>query len=161
MDKFNSIPIPQTEYQNNLKKLDRTIPEQFLEEFVIIHQNKKEVELTGKEFYEQFIKWSEDNNVEYNTTPLKLGVKISLLKDIGIKKGRHTMKGETKYYNILVLKKIYGYSEVDPFEDSEEIIKPAEISEDKPVEKLITKQIKNKMINRLDPFDDDDDDNLY
>ncbi len=40
MEKFNSIPLPKTEYQNNLKKLDSSAPEQFLEELVIMNINK-------------------------------------------------------------------------------------------------------------------------
>jgi hypothetical protein len=38
------------------------------------------VEITDKEFFKQFQEFLMDNNIEYDTTPLKLGVKLTNLK---------------------------------------------------------------------------------
>ena len=151
MDKFNSLPLPITEYQTNLKKLDKSVPEQFIEAFVMSNLDKNEIELTGKEFYEQFSKWADENNVQYDTNPLKLGVKMSLLKIDGIKKGRHTKKGDTKYYNINELKKQYIN---DPFDDDEIIIpKVAHVEQIKTIPPIFINKIEkgtNKTKSRLD-----------
>ena len=55
-----------------------------------------------------------ENNIEYNTTPLKLGIKISNLQINGIDKGRHTKRGETKLYHIKKIMKHFKLNN-DPF----------------------------------------------
>jgi hypothetical protein len=84
-----------------------------------MYSDKNEIELTGKEFFEQFMNWADENKIQYETTALKLGVKLSLLKIPGIRKGRHTKRGETKYYNIPELRKQYLNND-NPFDTDEE-----------------------------------------
>jgi hypothetical protein len=106
LDEFNKMPIPETEYQNNLKLLDRTPPEQFLIDFC--SANSGIIELLNKDLYTQFADWTTENNIEYNTTPLKFGVKLSNLKIDGIEKGKHTKKGDTKLLDVDKLKKHFN-----------------------------------------------------
>jgi hypothetical protein len=120
LDKFNEIPIPQTEYQNNLKLLDSTPPEQFLKSFAMINKGVEMVELTGKEIFNQFTKWCAENHVQYETTPLKFGIKMNILNVDGITKGRHTRVGETKYYNIEKIMKHYKINNIFDDEDNKE-----------------------------------------
>ena len=97
--------IPKTEYQNNLKELSRTPIELWLEDFTLQHINEEKVELLGKDIFILFESWKKENNVAYDTTPLKLGISLSNLQTKGgIIKGRHTKHGETKFFNIPILK---------------------------------------------------------
>lgn len=105
MDKFRDIPIPQTEYQNNLKELSKSPIEQWLESFTREHSNESTIELLGTQIYELFIEWCRLNGIKYEIDSRKLGVRITNMKINGISKGRHTMNGETKIFDIELLKK--------------------------------------------------------
>ena len=106
MDKFKDISIPQTEYQTNLKELSKSPIEQWLESFTREHMNddKECIELLGTEIYELFKHWSNLNGIKYDINAVKLGVKLINMKIKGVSKGRHTMKGDTKFFNINELK---------------------------------------------------------
>lgn len=105
MDAFNSIPLPHTDYHNNLKKLSDNPVEMWLESFTLKNFDKEEVELLGSEACKLFKEWCNENEMKYDIDSKKLGVRLSLLKINAIKKGRHTNKGETKIYSIPELKK--------------------------------------------------------
>lgn len=106
MDKFKDIPIPQTEYQINLKELSKSPIEQWLESFTREHMNdnNKCIELLGIDIYELFKSWCNSNGIKYDINAVKLGVKLINMKINGVSKGRHTMKGDTKLFNIDELK---------------------------------------------------------
>ena len=104
MDKFGDIPIPHTDYQENLKQLSVSAPELWLEHLVRENINKETVSLLGREIYSMFCDYCGENNIKYDTTPLKLGVKLSNLGIDGIQKGGHTKRGETKLFDIAKLK---------------------------------------------------------
>lgn len=110
MDKFKDIPIPQTEYQNNLKALSVSPIEQWLENFTREHGNYSEenIELLGTEIYELFKTWCNENGIKYDINALKLGVRLTNMNIQGISKGKHTNKGHTKIFNITKLKKKYN-----------------------------------------------------
>ena len=46
--------------------------------------------------------------MKYNTTPLKLVVKLTSIKIDGVKVRRHTDRGYKKYYSIKTLKRRYN-----------------------------------------------------
>lgn len=110
MDKFKDISIPQTEYQTNLKELSKSPIEQWLESFTREHMNdsKECIELLGTEIYELFKHWSNSNGIKYDINAVKLGVKLINMKINGVSKGRHTMKGDTKLFNISELKNTFN-----------------------------------------------------
>jgi len=116
LDKFNSLPIPKTSYQNNLKLLNLTAPEQFLIHFCSDKEGIVEVE--NKEFFNQFLQFIDSNNIEYNTTSLKFGVKISNMKINGVDKGKHTKKGDYRNIDISKVNNHFNIIQCnDPFED--------------------------------------------
>ena len=102
MDKFKDIHIPQTEYHTNLKELSKSPIEQWLESFTREHMNdsKECIELLGTEIYDLFKQWCNSNGIKYDINAVKLGVKLINMKITGVSKGRHTMKGDTKIFNI-------------------------------------------------------------
>ena len=77
--------------------------EQWLESFTREHMNnnsKECIELLGTEIYELFKHWCNENGFKYDINVLKLGVRLINMKINGVSKGRHTMKGDTKIFNI-------------------------------------------------------------
>ena len=73
----------------------------------------------GKETYEYFETWRRLNNIEFATTPLKLGVALSNLQiKGGITKGQHTRNGDTKYFHIPKLKDYIKIGLLIDFEES-------------------------------------------
>jgi hypothetical protein len=104
MDKFKSIPIPKTEYQNNLKELSVSPIELWLKHFTLQNIDKEEVEMLGVKTLEKFNYFCANNGIEYNVSSQKLGVRLSNMKLEGIKKGNHTRQGETKIFDIKFLK---------------------------------------------------------
>jgi hypothetical protein len=55
--------------------------------------------------------WCRDNNIKYDTTPLKFGIKLKNLKIEGVEKGRHTEEGAMKLFNINKLKEHFSIVE--------------------------------------------------
>jgi len=114
MKDFGKISLPVTEYQKNLKELSRSPEESWLIDFTTENDDKEEVENLGVETYNEFKNWCVNNGLEnYNTTCLKLGVKLTNMNINGISKGKHTNKGYTKIFNIKKLKKHFGIGVLD------------------------------------------------
>ena len=110
MNKFKDIPIPQTEYQSNLKELSKSPIEQWLESFTREHMNdsKECIELLGAEIYELFKHWSNSNGIKYDINAIKLGIRLTNMNISGISKGKHTEKGKTKIFNFTELKNTFN-----------------------------------------------------
>jgi Family of unknown function (DUF5906) len=108
ISKFDETLIPITEFQEDLQQLSVSAPEQWLMDFTRDNMNEIQIELLGSAIYTKFVMWCNSNNVKYDTTPLKLGIKLKNLNVDGIEKGRHTNNGATKYFNISKLKKHYN-----------------------------------------------------
>lgn len=108
MDKFGLIPLPKTEYQENLKELYKSPIEMWLEDFTRTHYNEETVEKLGSEIFGEFEFWRRENNITYETNSVKLGIALANLKIKGITKGRHTRQGDTKYFNITLLKEHFS-----------------------------------------------------
>jgi phage/plasmid-associated DNA primase len=104
MDRFGDLPIPQTDYQTNLKELSKSPIEQWLESFVRENSDKEEVELYGNEIYNLFREWCADNGIKYEITCVKLIVRLTNMKINGFLKGSKTKRGNTKIFNISELK---------------------------------------------------------
>jgi hypothetical protein len=103
MDKFHLLPLPKTEYQNELKKLSQPIIDQFMEYFTE-SRDDKEVELLGSELFKMFRVWCDFNNINYDVTNQKFGVRVKLLGIDGVTRGKHTKNGSTTIYNIKKMK---------------------------------------------------------
>ena len=108
MENFHKIPVPKTEYHNELKQSNRSVPDLWLEDFTRANLGKTTVELSGKEIYDNFADWCSENNYKFDTTPLKFGVLLTNMKVNGICKGNHTRLGKSKIFNIELLKQNYN-----------------------------------------------------
>lgn len=88
-----------------MKELSKSPIEQWLESFTREHDDVEIIELFGIEIYELFKNWCNENGIKYEIDSRKLGIRLTNMKITGIYKGKHTMKGETKMFNIAELKK--------------------------------------------------------
>jgi hypothetical protein len=108
MNTFGSIPLPITDYQKNIQEGNTSPIELWLKSFTIDNENEEEVELLGSQALDLFESWKTLNKIKFEINSIKLGVNLTNLKIDGIRKGRHTKKGETKYFNIKLLKQHFS-----------------------------------------------------
>lgn len=109
MDSFGKLPIPQTQFQTNLKEMYKNPLELWLEDFTRRNCNIDVVEQLGCVTYSDFEAWRRRNNIIYETSALKLGTSLSNLNITGgIVKGRHTKQGKTKIFYISILKRYFN-----------------------------------------------------
>jgi len=105
LENFNKLEKPITDYQRNIQDGNISPIEMWLKQFVIDYEDHEVVEALGSITFNKFNNWKEINKVKFEVSSAKLGVILSNLNIPGIEKGRHTNKGDTKYYNIKLLKK--------------------------------------------------------
>jgi hypothetical protein len=103
MDKFMTIPLPKTEYHEQLKQLSINPIEGWLLHYVSNNQNIPSTELTGGQIYEKFMDWLDESGFEYNCSSLQLSVRLERLKINGITR-KHTKKGNVTVFDIDALK---------------------------------------------------------
>jgi hypothetical protein len=107
MDKFYKIPMPKTEYQNDMKDQNRDLHDRFVEHLIIENQNENELKLYGEEQYQLFKSWLYKNGFNYDTSSVKMSLGIKRLKINGIETGVRAKNGCKTIYNIELLKKHY------------------------------------------------------
>jgi len=110
---YNFKEIPRTEYQDDLKELSVSAPEMWLESFTRskvpnIKNGRDIIEKSGKSIFVDFSIWQCENNMKYETNPIKLGMKLKNLKIDGISKGPETFEGKTKAFDMIKLRKYFN-----------------------------------------------------
>jgi hypothetical protein len=107
MDKFVSIPMPKTEWQNDMKETARSYYDMWLED-LIRHSNTNEIELSyyGQDQMDLFYTWCQNGKIKYETNFIKMGLAIKRMKIPGITK-KIDKFGTKTVYNIAELKKHY------------------------------------------------------
>lgn len=121
MENFNKIPLPQTEYQNDMKDASISPIEMWIKDYVLEHYYETQIETFGSILFELFKSWCKKCGLEYNLTLSAFGLRLKRLNINGIEKGKHTNKGETKIFNIAVLKEHFKLIDIvkDTSEDNE------------------------------------------
>jgi hypothetical protein len=105
MKDFNKLPIPVTEYQQDMKEMNMSPIESWLKSFTLEHYyDKTNPELLGKEQYDLFNEWCRKCNIDYKVTLPAFAVRLKRLKIIGIEQGKHTNKGNTNIFEIETLR---------------------------------------------------------
>jgi hypothetical protein len=108
LDKFVSIPIPKTEYQNDMKEVSRSPFCRWIESYIIERQNDTEdPKLLGEEQYKLFKIWSASNGIIHDTSSVKMALALKRLNIDGVQTGIKGMTGNYTKYNIEKLKKHY------------------------------------------------------
>lgn len=114
MDKFGSLPIPETEYQNDLKEMSISPIESWLKAFVLDNYYATEpIKLFGKEQYELFNSWREQNGMEYSCTIQAFGLRLKNLKINGVSQSKPTNKGLFILFDIKLMRTHFGLDNVD------------------------------------------------
>jgi hypothetical protein len=104
---FNDLPIPVTEYHQEMKEISMSPIESWLKAYTEQHYyDKTNPELLGKEQYDLFNEWCRKCNIDYKVTMQAFGVRLKRLNINGIEKGKHTNKG---YTNIFIIKNLRDY----------------------------------------------------
>lgn len=104
---FHKIPLPVTEYQENLKEANRCPLELFLIDYVTVHHKETTKQISTKALFDAFNKWKENNHVVYEVNNISFCVRLKNLAIPGINKGPHTKKGATLVLDCDVLKAHY------------------------------------------------------
>ena len=105
MSSINNIFLLQIIKKTLKKQLSICPIEQWLEHFTMENSDDEELEILGTEICNLFKQWWNQNNEKpYSITPLQLGIRINNLNIAGIRKGRHTNKGETEVFYIPKMK---------------------------------------------------------
>lgn len=107
LDKFLSIPMPTTEYQEELKQLSTNPIENWLSDFVARNAGNGEeiVSLTSKEAYSDFKDWLKQSGIQYELNNIQFSVRLKRLNMKGIEFKR-TKTDRITEFNIPILSKI-------------------------------------------------------
>ncbi len=110
LDKFGELPVPETEYQNDMKEQYRDNYDRWIESYITEYQNEdvEYLKLGGEAQYKLFVEWSNKNGIKYETSSIKMGLGIKRLNIDGIITGIRTNKGKETHYHIDKLKKHYN-----------------------------------------------------
>lgn len=106
LDTFLSIPMPTTEYQEDLKSLDINYIEEWIKSYVNEFDDTDDdiiVQLSSKEVYDKFTDWITDNRYKYEINALQFSVRLKRLNIKGIGAGR-TKTHRTTIFNINMIK---------------------------------------------------------
>jgi hypothetical protein len=107
MDAFGEIPLPVTEFQNDLKKSNRTPIEAWLEAFTTANSHKNTVSLKSGDVFDAFTTWVAANGFQYEVNSLKFSVRLKNLNIPGIT-SEHTKTGGKKVFDIYQLSQHFG-----------------------------------------------------
>ena len=107
MDKFHSILRPETEYQEDMKDMKRSLYDRWVEDLTREHENECEIEFYGEKQCDDFKRWMVKNSItNFETNSIKMAIAIKRLKLPGIESGvRGGTKGNKTVYNIGELRK--------------------------------------------------------
>lgn len=106
LDKFLSIPLPTTEYQEDLKMLDINYIEEWIKYYVNEFDDSDEdniVQLSSQEVYKLFSNWINNNGYKYELNNVQFAVRLKRLNITGISV-KHTKKGNITIFNINSIK---------------------------------------------------------
>jgi hypothetical protein len=103
MEKFGLLPLPVTNYHNNLKEGNRDILDQWLEEYTFQYRNFPSIEKTATECFNDFISWRELGDIKYEINKPKFGVKLNTIARDCITSIRSN-SGMSKIFDIVKLR---------------------------------------------------------
>jgi hypothetical protein len=101
------IPLPQTEFQTDLKKSNRSPIEMWLEHFTASNSSKIVVSLTNKHIFGLFSDWIEENKIKYEVNGVKFFVRLKNLNIGGVETTR-AKAGNMKAFDIVKLEQHFG-----------------------------------------------------
>ena len=77
LDAFGKIPIPSTEYQDDLKELSVSPIERFIECYIMQNRaSKNPYIVTSADLFSKFNEWIGKNKIEYNVSIVQFGIRL-------------------------------------------------------------------------------------
>jgi hypothetical protein len=107
MDTFGKLPLPVTQYHEELKEMSENPIERWIKDFTQMNHNMVDIRLSALSVYEKFCDWISKNGNNYNCSNVKFGVRLKRLNVKGIEK-RHTSKGCEYIFTIKDLQEYFG-----------------------------------------------------
>lgn len=108
VDTFHRIPLPCTEYQENLKESNRCPIELFIEDLVKEkYEETGVVEIVSPQLFKLFNGWKSNNGIVYDVNSKSFGVRLKNLNIVGVSNLRHTNKGNLWGIDIPRLKETF------------------------------------------------------
>jgi len=104
---FGKMKMPETEYSVDTKNASVTPIESWIRSLVMENYYEEKVELTAKDQYDMFCSWCKKCGIDFKVSSQQLGIRMKRLNISGVEKGRHTNKGETRIFNIPLLKDFF------------------------------------------------------
>ena len=165
MDKFHEIPLPMTEFQNDLKLSNRSPIEMWLEDFTRDNSAKETVSLQCKEMFVLFSAWLSSSNIRYDVNCVKFCLRLKNLHIPGIET-EHSRSGNSKVFDIAKLEVYFGIidppvvgASTEPVKEPDVVTAPAktEVEEEEYDEEIITTEVTINAVMYLK----DNEDNLY
>ncbi len=108
MDKFNKLPLPVTEYHNELKQLSMSPIELFIKDYVEQKSADDDFRVKTGDLYEEFKKYIDTNNIKYTINGNQFAVRLN--REFG-QRGIDTVKTNTcnmKQFDVKKIKKELG-----------------------------------------------------
>ena len=110
LDAFGKIPIPYTEYQDDLKELSVSPIERFIECYTM--QNKASPSpfiVTSTEIFSKFNEWILKNKIEYNVSIVQFRIRLKNLKIDGLENYRSNTSRCCRVY----IEKLNAFYEIE------------------------------------------------
>lgn len=108
MHSFGKIPIPVTEYHNDLKEESISPIELWLKDFVYENADKKEIKLKACDVFNCFNDWILEMKIKYECNSVKMIVRLKRLNIYGIQTGVHSKHGNVCVFDINKIKAHFG-----------------------------------------------------
>jgi hypothetical protein len=117
LENFGKMKMPETEYSADTKEATISPIESWIKSLVLENYYEEKVEISDKSQYEMFTEWSKKCGLEFKISSIQFGVRMKRLNISGVEFGKHTNKGNTRIFNIPLLKdffKLTGEIEIEP-----------------------------------------------
>jgi len=109
MDKFHNIPLPKTDYHNDLQELSINPIENWLKSFVEEHIDEDaDIKFKSSDIYSWFNTWINTNKVKYDVNNIQFSVRLKRLNIEGIESCKGTHGVRELAFNFTMLKKYFN-----------------------------------------------------
>lgn len=105
MDKFGDLPIPKTQYQEDVKEANRSVIDRWVEDLAI--KATEDICLDSVEKLQMFSKFCGDNGFNYEITAVKMTLALKRLNIPGVDLV-HTKAGNKTLFHISTIRSHYG-----------------------------------------------------
>ena len=106
---FKNIPMPCTEYQNDLKEENKCPISCWIEDYCSQNfDNKEIIRIKSADVFELFKDWCSTNKMAYDVNNMKFGIRLKRLGVDGIVTGIHTKNGNVMSFDFQKIKTFLG-----------------------------------------------------